>query len=185
MLPSQVLGCRAGHHLARLVARALHGLAQQVHKALLSIPLCCWVGQRSTAVCAGDHSCMCTQCHTSCCVATTGHRVTSCEVKLLKLHLEGSCNLQLEPGKTLGSHSRHFHAHFLLRNMFSTRYSVKKTPTLLAWTNSFPSVRACWENQRSSRHTPWLATWHYLYPELDIHLLVTVRSSECHREKLG
>lgn len=37
----------------------------------------------------------------NCCVATTGHRVTSCEVPLLKLQLEGSCNLQLEPEKHL------------------------------------------------------------------------------------
>lgn len=88
----------------------------------------------------------------NCCVASTGHRVTSCEVPLLKLQLEGSCNLQLEPEKTLGSHSRHFHVLFLLRNKYSSRYSVKKS-TLLAWTNGFPFIRDCWRT-RGSQETP-------------------------------
>lgn len=73
-----------------------------------------------------DHSCMHTQFYMNCCVATVGHRVASCKVPLLKLQLRGSCNLQLEPGKALGSHSRHFHTLFLLRNVYNSRYNVKK-----------------------------------------------------------
>lgn len=136
MVPSQVLGFRVGQHLARWVTRAFHGLAQDHGSATDSSLLLSM---------AEDHSCMCTQCYTNCCVVTMGHRVTSCEVLLLKLQLQGSCDLQLEPEKILGSHSRHFHSLFLLRNMYNNRFRVKK-PTLLAWTNSYPFVRACWEN---------------------------------------
>lgn len=81
----------------------------------------------------------------NCCVATTGHRVTSCEVPLLKLQLEGSCNLQLEPEKHLVLTADISMLSFFLGTC-TTVDTVWKKITLFAWTHSFPFVRAWWEN---------------------------------------
>lgn len=64
---------------------------------------------------------MCMQCYTNYYVATVRHRVTSCEVQLLKLQRKGSCNLQLEPEKHLVLTADVPMLFFFFRNMYNSR----------------------------------------------------------------
>lgn len=114
IVTSQVFGFRTDYHPAREVTGVLLSLAQQ---ALIILRHWGWGSYTE------DNSCMGTRWSLNCGVATAGHKAESCEAPVLKLQLRGNSNLQLEPRKPPGSHSRQV---FMLFFFLKTSTAVGK-----------------------------------------------------------